>query len=290
LTIVASLFGLSVVLIGGLLYLNRPRLVTIEATVPESFPAKTFSHEMFESLLARYVDSQGNVDYAAWHDARNDRLALDHYLAAVASFSPESAPERFPRRSEALAYWIYAYNACVIRSVLEKWPLASVTDVKAPIEVVKGLGFFYQQRFVFGGIDLSLYTVEHDKILDAYRDPRIHFVLNCASASCPVLRPELPTGDDLEVLLSIATLDFVSDPRNVRVDHERRQVLLSSIFKWYRNDFVNDLRRRGLLTATGVLGYIREAGSMELQAELAAAEGYDVVFNDYDWAINSQDY
>ena len=279
----------AVLAVGGFLFLNRPQLIIVDAELAEDFPANGFIHTEFESLLQKYVNPSGHVDYRRWHGVEHDRARLDRYLRAVSLYSPDSAPARFPKRSDALAYWLYAYNAYVIYSVLLHWPLASVTDVKAPIEVVKGLGFFYRQRFVFGGEAYSLYAIEHDKIRSVYQDPRIHFVLNCASESCPVLRPELPTGDALEGLLAASTADFINDPRNVRVDHKQRQIILSTIFKWYRNDFINELRRRGLPGGSGVLDYLAAEGSPALQAEIDSASGYELIFDDYNWALNSRD-
>jgi len=287
--IVVYALVLAVVVVGGFLYLNRPQLIVIDAELPDGFPEAGFAHKEFESLLHQYVDSSGNVDYERWHGNTSDRALLDQYLAAVSRFSPVNSPERFPKRSDALAYWLYAYNAYVIRSVLDHWPLESVTAVKAPIEAVKGLGFFYRQRLLFGEEALSLYAVEHEKILETYKDPRIHFVLNCASESCPVLRPELPTGDELEEMLVSSTTDFVNDPRNVRVDHDKKSIVLSTIFKWYRNDFTNDLRRRGLSTERGVVDYVADAGSSILRQELDGAADYEVVFEDYDWSLNVVD-
>lgn len=280
---------LAVFLIGGFLFLNRPQLIRINAELPAGFPNNGFSHDEFEGLLLRYVDPQGNVAYERWHENAPDRRRLDSYLAAVVRFSPESSPDRFGTRSDELAYWLYSYNAYVIRSVIANWPLASVTDVKAPIEAVTGLGFFYRQRFVFGGEAYSLYAVEHEKILESFKDPRVHFVLNCASESCPVLRPELPTGTELETLLADSTLDFVNDSRNVRVDHEKKQIVLSTIFKWYKNDFLNDLRRRGLSTDNGVIDYIADIAVDTLEKSLTTAktDDYAIVFEDYDWSLNS---
>lgn len=289
-TILAYVVGLAVLLVAGFLLLNRPQLVRIDASVPASFPADGFAHDAFEVLLQRYVDSVGNVDYEAWHASATDRESLEQYLAAVVAFSPETHPSRFSTRADELAYWLYSYNAYVIRSVLENWPLGSVTDIKAPIEAVTGLGFFYRQRFVFGSEALSLYAVEHDKILKAYKDPRVHFVLNCASDSCPVMRPQLPTGGELEQLLAVSTVDFINDPANVRVDHDDRKIVLSTIFRWYRKDFINDLRRRGLSTDRGVLGYVADAASPGLKQQLADASDYEVIFEDYNWAINSRKY
>lgn len=286
---VAIAIALTMLLVAGFLYLNRPQLVTFAGSVPAGFPEDGFSHVAFEGLLRRYVDADGNVDYEAWHRSEDDTGLLGDYLAAVAATSPDADPGRFASRSDSMAYWLYAYNAYVIRSVIANWPLESVTDVRAPIEAVTGLGFFYRQRFLFGGEALSLYAVEHDKILAAYRDPRIHFVLNCASESCPVLRPELPVGDELEDLLAAATVEFVNDLRNVRVDHEDRRIILNTIFRWYRKDFVNDLRRRGLSADRGVLDYVLAEAGPALGTGLARADGYDIAFEDYDWAINAQE-
>ena len=267
---------------------NRPQLITIDADIPENFPAAGFAHDSFEDLLRKYVDTDGAVDFDRWHQNATARLLLDSYLAAVGNFSPEATPDRFPKKSDELAYWMYGYNGYVIKSVLDHWPIESVTDVKAPIEAVTGLGFFYRQRFHFGGTPLSLYAVENDKIRKAFHDPRIHFVLYCASASCPVLRPELPTGEELERLLQEATVDFISDPNNVRVDHESRQIVLSAIFDMYRSDFTRELTKRGVPADGGVIDYVMIVAPDYLQAELTKAIDYDVVFADYDWSISKK--
>lgn len=264
---------------------NRPQLITIDATIPENFPAAGFAHDTFEDLLGKYVDADGNLDFDAWHRNLPDRRLLDNYLAAVSRFSPAASPERFPKKSNELAYWMYGYNGYVIRSVLEHWPIESVTDVKAPIEAVTGLGFFYRQRFLFGGEALSLYAVENEEIRKAFHDPRIHFVLYCASGSCPVLRPDLPTGDELDLLLQEATVAFISDPQNVRVDHENRQIILSAIFEMYRSDFTRELSRRGLPADGGPIDYVRSVAPGPLKADLERAAEYEILFSDYDWAI-----
>jgi hypothetical protein len=265
---------------------NRPQLAVIEGDIPEDFPADRFSHTTFETLLHSYVDSNGDVDYERWHKSEEDLRQLNSYLAAVAAYSPVSTPSRFPKRSDQLAYWLYAYNAYVVRVVLSNWPLESVTNLKAPLEVVRGLGFFWRQRFLFGGEAMSLYAVENDVIRKTYRDPRIHFVLNCASDSCPAMRPDLPTGDALEPFLASATIDFISDRNNVMIDHDNRRIVVSDIFKWYEKDFVNDLRRQGLPVDGGLIEYLASVAPETMAGDLANAREYAVEFSDYDWSIN----
>ncbi len=287
-TAIASWVLLTLTVITAIfLWVDRPRKMIIDAALPAGFPEHRFSHARFEGLLQSYVTPEGQVDYAGWQLHSTSVAQLDSYLAAVSNYSPDSSPERFPSRNDALAYWMYGYNAYVIRSVIAHWPITSVTDIRAPIEAVKGLGFFYQLRFSFGGEYLSLLEVENRKIRAGFRDARIHFFLNCASESCPIARPDLPTGDDLENLLASATTDFINDPANVLVDHDRRKVRLSTIFKWYESDFLNDLRARGKPTGNGLLTYIAEYALDELADDLAMAGEYEIEFRDYDWSLNS---
>lgn len=271
-----------------LLWVNRPRRVVIDAPVAQDFPEQGFAHDAFESLLREYVTPEGRVDYGRWHGSDESIAELDGYLAAVGRFSPDATPARFSGRYDELAYWMYGYNAYVIKGVLEHWPLSSVTDVKAPIEAIKGLGFFYQLRFSFGGEYLSLLTVENKKIRKRYRDARIHFVLNCASESCPVARPELPTGEALEQLMVTAADEFINDPDNVSVDHNERTVFLSTIFKWYEKDFINDLRAKGRPTGRGLIDYVASFATGTLRSDLARAEGYSIDFREYDWRLNEE--
>ncbi len=106
---------------GCILLLIRPRLVTIDATIPENFPADRFSHRVFEDLLQSYVDGAGDVDCGRWQQNEAELQRLDSYLAAVSLYSPESSPHRFDSKQGELAYWLYAYNAYVIRNILGHW-------------------------------------------------------------------------------------------------------------------------------------------------------------------------
>jgi len=283
---VVGLVVVAVLVAGLFLFLNRPLQIHISAEPPVDFPQDDFSHTAFEALLEQYVDRDGNVDYEAWHASESSVARLDSYLAAVARFSPENSPDRFPDDNARLAYWLYGYNAYVIRSVVQNWPIESVTDLKAPLEAIKGQGFFHRLRFSFGGEFYSLLGVENSIIRKRFQDPRIHFVLNCASESCPPMRPALPTGEDLEALLRVAARDFVSDPQNVTVDHANRQVILSTIFKWFRRDFLNELKRRGLPSQRGLLDYVASVAPIAVQTELDAASGYELEFREYDWSLN----
>ena len=288
-TIALGMLFILFIAAAAFLSINRPLRISIDAPLPVEFPQQGFSHASLEELLQIYVTDDGRVDYSRWHEQSTSRSQLNSYLAAVSHYSPDSAPKRFPSRNDELAYWLYSYNAYVIRSVLDHWPLESVTDVKAPLEAIKGLGFFHQQRFSFGGEFLSLLEVENKKIRKEYQDPRIHFVLNCASESCPIARPGVPVGEKLDEFLYQATIEFINDPENVAIDHDNRVIHLSTIFKWYEDDFVNDVRLQGKLVSNGLVAYISRYALDDLSVDVAKASDYKIQFRDYDWGLNSSD-
>ena len=247
---------------------------------------EAFSHELFGRVLEEFVDDEGRVDYARLAAAPAD---LDRYVALVAEVSPDSHPERFPTREHALAYWINAYNAAAMRTVVVNYPITSVTDVKGrfPLNVLGGkVGFFLLQRVPFGGVATSLYVVENHVVRKRFRDPRIHFALNCASGGCPRL-PRVPfTGPELHAQLEAETRRFLAEERNLRIDHAARTVHLSSILDWYRGDFVEWDSR--LPEHATLLDYAALYVPAARADELARATDYEIEFVPYDWALNDQ--
>lgn len=276
---------------------NTARTInTINAPLPENFPSNSFSHQSFENLLKKFVDSEGNIDYQAWSESDKALLHLQQYLAAVAKFSPENAIKRFASKQDELAYWIYSYNALVIHTILMHWPLDSVTDLQAPLEVIKGLGFFYKQSFIVGEKSYNLYQLEHEKMIRANSDPRLHFLLNCGSASCPPMRPELPIGVAFEPFLQEATVNFINDENNVYINKDKKKIELSAIFKWYRDDFERYatenltanrfLKQKNKISNAALLAFLDHFAKHSLQKKLQSAQLYSIKTKRYDWQLN----
>jgi hypothetical protein len=100
---------------------------------------------------------------------------------------------------------------------------------------------------------------------------------------------ELPVGDKLENLLVEATHDCINDEKYVRIDHMNKTIILSTIFNRFERDFTNKLRRRGHPVERGSLDNVIAVAAEPLKWALGEARGYDVVFSDYDWSLDSQD-
>lgn len=250
----------------------------LAAPAPAS-PA-TFSHAALDRVVERFVDDEGRVDYGA---LKRDPRDLENYYRLVATYGPHSHPRLFPTERDELAYWINAYNAAVIKTVLTYYPIDGV----ASVSLFGKVGFFLFQRPQFGGRRTSLYELEHGVIRKRFADPRLHFALNCASRGCPRLPREAFTAEQLDAQLDREARRFFAEARNLRIDHERRAVYLSSIMDWYEDDFTSWYRARFGHRGT-LLDYARLYVRRERAAELSQATRYDVRFVPYDWRLNDQ--
>jgi hypothetical protein len=157
--------------------------------------------------------------------------------------------------------------------VIRRPGLESVLDV-GKILGVPTLGFF-QEKARSGGRELSLNDIEHEILRKGFHEPRIHFVLNCASVSCPALPARALSGATLDSTLDAAANAFLLDPTKNQIARDS-ELRLSSIFKWYRSDFE---AAAGSLQAF-IQRYWKGGGVIGADAPIR--------FLDYDWSLNGE--
>ena len=224
--------------------------------------AAAFDHGAWDELVARHVDEGGLVDYQA---LAQEWPRLDAYLKALEQ--PNLAAWS---REEQLAFWINAYNACVIKGVLDRYPINSVQEVN---------GFFDRITYQVAGAPRTLNQIEEQG--RALGDWRIHLAVVCASSSCPFLRPEAYAPDRLEQQLAAQAKRFLADPsRGLRIDGTKLR--LSKIFKWYAKDFVPD----GHLTPQALGALLAPYLTADASRQLAGADA--ITYMDYQWTLNDQ--
>ncbi len=259
-----------------LLFVNAcSTVITPKTYQPKNAIPKVFAHDQFDRVLKQFVNDQGRVNYLA---LKKDRAELDQYYSSIATFSPDSHPKLFPSRSYELAYWINAYNAATITTVLRYYPIDSLSDVEPPSLAFffpELSGFFFFQKQIFGGKQINLYNLENSLIRERYKEPRIHFALNCASIGCPRLPRYVFEGDKLEEQLEDETRKFFSEQRNFSIDKENKIIKLSPILNWFAEDF-GDIRE-----------YLKSYIATEQKSYLADP-AYQFHYVDYDWGLNSQ--
>lgn len=238
--------------------------------------SNSLDYAPYARLLRNSVTEGGLVHYAR---LREDRADLDAFVLELAQVSPENSPQTFPTRADQLAYWINAYNALVLQAVADRYPIQSVKDVAL------WNGFFWRLKFPVGGREYTLNQIEHDILRPRFRDPRVHFALNCASSSCPRLAKEPYLPGQLEQQLDQAARFFIQETRNVQPDPSNKRISLSMIFHWYRKDFTGSVSESQRKANPSVLNYIRVYATPELKAYIETRSPA-IRYVEYDWSLN----
>jgi Protein of unknown function, DUF547 len=232
-----------------------------------ALPAAAFDHghAAWDALLKKHVVllDGGKASRFKYAEAARERAALKTYLDSLSRVS--EAHFSAWTRPEQMAFLINAYNASTVEKILTRYPdLGSIWDFG------KIFGNPFRERFfvLLGGAK-SLDDLEHGVLRKNYREPRIHYALNCASIGCPMLREEAYVGVRLEQQLEEQAQRFLADRSRNRFRDGRLEV--SKIFDWYKEDF--EPREQYFMQYAGILG-------VPTGARPALA------FLDYDWSLN----
>lgn len=232
----------------------------------------------YGELLAKYVavgpDGIARAAYAKWHGSQPDRDKLASVIRTLAARHPSVLS-----RNEAFAFWANLYNALTLKVVLDAYPVKSIRNIKST-----GTSFFDWKSYIgpwrtklvtVEGRDLSLDDIEHTVLRPTFKDPRVHYAVNCASAGCPDLKSTPWNPAALDADLDRAARAFVNHPRGVSVASNGK-VTVSSIYSWFKVDFGGD--------RAGVIGHLLQYAAPELAAKLRRAGG--IGGYRYDWSLN----
>ncbi len=230
---------------------------------PQQANTQPVSHELFDILLKKHVDKSGLVSYAGFAE---DREQLDQYLTLLTANPPN---DQHWTEAEKLAYWINLYNGFTIALILDHYPVESIKDIGANLQV-PFVNTPWDIKFIeIAGEKYDLNNIEHNILRKIFKEPRIHFAINCASMSCPKLRKEAYLGSKLEQQLQEQAIEFLNDPTRNQITADKAEV--SKIFQWFSGDFTKD-------------GSLREF--LNQYAAQKILEDADIGYMDYDWTIN----
>jgi hypothetical protein len=234
---------------------------------------RAVDHSALGDLLNRYSttgpDGVVYVDYAGLKGS--DHAALKAYIDRLAAMDVAALSRR-----EQFAFWANLYNAKTLDVVVDHYPVESIKDISLGGGVIAAFtgGPWKAKVVTVGGVALSLDDIEHGIMRPIFKDPRVHYAVNCASIGCPNL-PRAPlTGEKLEQQLNEAARSYVNHPRGVAVGSDG--VIISSIYHWYKADFGG--------TDEGLLAHLRRYAETPLREKLDAASG--IADHRYDWSLN----
>lgn len=232
---------------------------------PVQSDSKPVTHELWTGLLQKHLNDQGMVDYSGFIA---DSTALNEYLELLSGHHPN---EKHWSEEERLAYWINAYNAFTIQLVIRHYPVKSIKDIAGSIPFINSawdVKFIHIEEQTY-----DLNNIEHGIIRERFQEPRIHFALVCAAISCPRLRQEAFTADQLDSQLQAAAVEFFNNPNKNHITPEKAE--LSKILDWYGGDFTD--------VTPSLREYVNRYSETKLEADA------EMGFMDYDWGLNEPD-
>lgn len=232
--------------------------------------ATTIDHGVWDGFLKKYAhpSSDGIVRVAYGQVTPQDKQALAQDLVRMGAL-PISSYNRLEQR----AYWIDLYNEITVKFVLDHYPIPSIKDTAGLMKLFSATPWS-RKLIAVEGEELSLDDIEHRILRPGWRDPRIHYALNCASIGCPNLQPMAYTAANTDALLEQGARSYVNHPRGVAV--ENGELKVSSIYVWYKADFGG--------TDAGVISHIKRYAEPGLVAALGAID--HIARHDYDWSLN----
>ena len=229
---------------------------------------RTIDHSEWNAFLGRYVQvQQGDVyrfNYA--EVTASDRTQLQSYLATMSA-----TPISEFNRNEQLAYWINLYNALTVEIILQHYPVDSIREISFSLFTS---GPWREKLIRVEDEELSLDDIEHRILRPIWKDPRIHYAVNCAAIGCPNLQSNAFSAGNTDAMLDRAAREFINHPRGVSVSYGELRV--SGIYDWFEEDFGGD--------DAGVIAHLKQYADTKLQASLAGKKRIGQYH--YDWTIN----
>ena len=253
-------------------------------------PLGTPSAELWERWTAHDPDSTTSIDHGFWDGflrwyvidgedggnrvgyarvSPNDRTGLANYISRLSAVRVSKL-----NRAEQKAYWTNLYNALTVTVVLDAFPVRSIRE----IDISPGWfsdGPWGKKLIAIEGEEVSLDDIEHRILRPIWKDPRIHYALNCAANGCPNLMAEAVTPANIENYLERGARSYVNHPRGSRI--EDGELVLSHLYFWYEEDFGG--------TDAALIAHLRKYATGDLAAALETVT--DISVGDYDWTLNA---
>lgn len=233
-------------------------LILLTSCILTSPIAAQTDHTNWNSLLQKHVSPEGKVNYNGFLSEKNK---LNQYLTKLTLDSPTG------NSSDKLAHWINAYNAYTVKLIIDHYPIASIKDIAAKVGSATPWDYAFAN---VGGQTYTLNQIEHEIIRSKFNEPLIHFAVNCAAKSCPILRNEAYKGSKLKTQLNEQAKIFLSDSSKNKIMPNRAQI--SQIFNWFKDDFTKD----GSLVSF-----------LNIYSNTKLKESAHFTFIEYEWTLNN---
>jgi hypothetical protein len=236
----------------------------------------------FDEVLDLYV-RDGEVYYRA---LKLERAKLDGYVTSLASVAVDRLS-----REERMAFWLNAYNALVLRTVIDHYPIQK-RSADYPAKSIRQIsGAFERLPHRVGGRNVTLDQIEQS-ILPPFEDPRVFLALGRGAQGSGRLRSEAFTAQRLETQLAEAAIECATRTRCLSIDREADTIAISSVFSWREKEFV--AKYAGAAPAAfasrspierAVIALLQPK-LLTIEREMLAKNTFRLIYIPFDWTLN----
>jgi Protein of unknown function, DUF547 len=236
--------------------------------------------------LDQVLDLYVRDGYVYYRALRQDRRLLDAYLNGLATASIDSAS-----RDEQLAFWLNAYNALALRTVIDHAPIPQRSREYPPGSIRQIPGAFERLTHRVAGRTVTLDQIEQT-ILPAFKDPRAYFALGRGAVGGGRLRSEAFTAAGIERQLAEVASECVTRAQCVSIDRGQNKVMVSSIFSWREKEFSAAYADKAAPAFSSrspieraVLAFV-EPRLLTTERDFLATNEFRVEYAPFDWSLN----
>lgn len=254
------------------------------AGAPQTPPAVEALHAPFDQLLDLNV-RDGLVYYRA---LKSERGRLDRY---VASLDVPSATYDKWSRDQKIAFWLNAYNAVVLRTVVNAYPIRGKAPDYPASSIRQIPGAFERTKHRLAGRSVTLDEIAKT-ILPEFKDPRVYIALGRGAVGSGRLRSEAYSAARLEAQLASVQAEFVNHQEMLTIDRLTGQMAVTPIISWHETEFVAgyDKGAPGPHAARSpveraIIGFVAPH-LLRLEREFVEKNAFTVVFQTFDWRLN----
>ena len=269
----------------------RCMLMIVVISALASAPAAQDAAAGADSLhrpLDEILDVQVRDGLVYYRALRSERARLDRYVASL-----DVRPQTYDgwSRDEKIAFWLNAYNAFVLQTVVDRYPIRGKAAAYPPSSIRQIPGAFERQPHRAAGRTVTLDEIEKT-ILPEFKDPRLYLALGRGAVGSGRLRSEAFTAARLAVQLATVQSEFVTERTMLNVDRTADQITVTPIVSWHEAEFTAAYdpgatgpfaQRSGVERA--LVAFITPH-LLPLEREFVQHNGFRVTYHPFDWRLN----
>jgi hypothetical protein len=244
--------------------------------------AESGRRNAFDQILDINV-RDGLVYYRA---LKSQRGKLDGFVSQLSAAAIDKEP-----RDAQIAFWLNAYNALVLETVINHYPIQGHSTEYPGRSIRQIPGAFDRVKHRVAGRQLTLDEIEQT-VLTGFKDPRLYLAIGRGAIGGGRLRSEAFQADRVEEQLKEVADECATRSQCVQIDRGQNKVVASAIFSWRAQDFIAAYAAAAPAAfqsrspiERAILAFV-EPRLLTIEKDFLANNQFQVTFLPFDWALN----